>query len=115
MNVDQDLLLLLKSSVLGDGEPDLGEELLGAFLSQLLESGGVPAKVICMNSGIFLTTEGSPVLDQMQSFEDGGSEVLSCGTCLDYYGRKDRLRVGQPTNMRDTVAAMRSFGKVLQP
>ena len=115
MHVDKDLLLLLKSSGLGDGEPDLGEKLLRAFLTQLLQSDSVSARVICMNSGIFLTTEGSPVLDLMRQFEKQGSEVLTCGTCLDDYDRKDRLQVGRPTNMRDTVESILTFGKVLQP
>lgn len=115
MTIDCDLLLLLTSSVLGDGEPDLGEKLLGSFLTQLLEAGPAPAQVICMNSGVFLTTEGSPLLAQMSRLAEQGSEVLSCGTCLEYYGRKERLRVGRPTTMRDTVVAMRSFKRVLRP
>jgi selenium metabolism protein YedF len=109
------MLLLIQSSVLGDGEPDLGEKLLRAFLTQLLESGSVPARIICMNSGIFLTTEASPVEDLMRQFESRGSEILSCGTCLDYYKRSDRLVIGKPTNMRDTVNALLTFRKVLQP
>lgn len=109
------MLLLIKSSVLGDGEPDLGEKLLRAFLTQLLESGSIPAKIICMNSGIFLTTEASPVEDLMHQFASEGSEILSCGTCLEYYKRADRLVVGKPTNMRDTVQALVNFEKILQP
>jgi selenium metabolism protein YedF len=109
------MLLLIQSSVLGDGEPDLGEKLLRAFLTQLLESGSVPARIIFMNSGIFLTTEASPVEDLVRQFESQGSEILSCGTCLDYYKRTDRLVVGKPTNMRDTVNALLIFKKVLQP
>ena len=114
MTVNTSILLLIKSSMLGEGEPDLGEKLLRAFLTQLLESGSLPARIICMNSGIFLTTEGSAMLDLMTQFESQGSEILSCGTCLEYYKRKDRLVVGKPTNMRDTVKALLEFDKVLQ-
>jgi hypothetical protein len=88
---------------------------MSAFLSMLLESGRLPARIICMNSGVFLTTEGSPVLALLAKFEAEGCEILSCGTCLDYYGRGDALRIGAPTTMRDTVASMLSFGKVLTP
>ena len=115
MAVNEDLLLVIESSVLGDGEPDLGEKLIKAFLTVLLDSGDLPAKIICMNSGIFLTTRSSPVLDILKSYEKGGSEILSCGTCLDYYGRKEQLEVGSPTNMADTVQALKSFKKVLRP
>ena len=115
MAVDSSMMLLIKSNMLGDGEPDLGEKLLHAFLTQLLESGSLPARVICMNTGIFLTTQGSSMQDLMERFESAGSEILSCGTCLEYYKRADRLAVGKPTNMRDTVKAMLTFEKVLQP
>ena len=114
MAINKEMLLLIKSSMLGEGEPDLGEKLLRAYLSQLLESGTIPARIICMNTGIFLTTEGSPVMDLMTQFAAQGSEILSCGTCLEYYKRKNRLAAGNPTNMRDTVKALLRFNKVLQ-
>jgi len=115
MAKDEDLLLILGSAGLGDGEPDLGEKLMSAFLSMLLESGSLPARIICINSGVFLTTEGSPVLELLAKFEAGGCEILSCGTCLEYFERSQALRIGKPTTMRDTVASMLSFGKVLTP
>ena len=115
MNLDRDTLLVLGSAGLGEGEPDLGEKLLRAFLSELLESGTLPARTICMNTGIFLTTEESPVLDLMEQLEAAGVEVQSCGTCLAYYERTDRLEVGSVGNMKETVRAMQTAGKVLQP
>jgi len=115
MAVNNDFLLVIDSAGLGDGEPDLGEKLMKAFLNVLLESGDLPAKIILMNSGVFLSTEGSPVLDLLIRYEEQGSELLSCGTCLEYYGRKDKLRVGEPTNMKDTVRALMNFSKVLKP
>ena len=113
MAVNQDLLLVLKSAGLGEGEPDLSEKLLKNFLSMLMESGQVPARLICMNTAIFLTTEGSPVREILKNLEAQGTEVLSCGTCLDYYERQDKLVVGRPTNMKETVKALLAFPKVL--
>jgi selenium metabolism protein YedF len=113
MAVDKDLLLVVKSSGLGEGEPDLGEKLMKSFLAMLLESGRVPARMIFMNSGIFLTTQGSAVADLVKKFEERGSEIFTCGTCLEYFQRKDKLIAGRAGNMRDTVNAMLSFAKVL--
>lgn len=115
MSLNKDLLLVIDSFGLGDGEPDLGERLMKAFLNVLMEGGDLPARVICMNSGIYLTTEGSPVLGVLKRYEEQGTEILSCGTCLDYYGRSDKLEVGRPTNMRETVQALLGFRKVLKP
>ena len=115
MQLNKDLLLVIDSSGMGDGEPDLGEKLMRAFLRVLLESGDLPARIICMNSGVFLTAEGSPVLDILKRYEEQGSEIFSCGTCLEYYGRSERLGVGRPTNMKETVDALLDFKKVLKP
>jgi len=115
MSVNKDLLLMVDSSGLGDGEPDLAEKLMKAFLNVLLESGDMPDRIIFMNSGVFLTTEGSPVLNILKRYEEQGTTLLSCGTCLDYYGRKGKLRIGKPTNMKETVNALLSFKTVLKP
>jgi len=115
MPLNHDFLLVIDSAGLGDGEPDLGEKLMKAFLNMLLESGELPAKIVFMNSGVFLTTEGSPVLELLARYAEAGTALLSCGTCLDYYGRKEKLRVGAPTNMRDTVQALLQFGKIVKP
>lgn len=116
MAVDSGLLVVIKSAGLGgDDEPDLGEKLMKAFLNTLLESGRMPAEMIFMKSGIFLTTEGSPVIDILKKFEDEGSRIFSCGTCLDYYGRREKLLAGEPGNMKATVRSMLEYSKVLSP
>ena len=113
MPLQSNFLLVLKSSALGDGSADLGETIMGKFLNTLFESGNLPARIICMNSGIFLTTQGSPSAEILKKFELDGTEILSCATCLEYYGRMDKLIVGKATNMKDTVASMMSFEKII--
>jgi selenium metabolism protein YedF len=107
------LLVLVKSSGFGEGEPDLGEKLLKSFMQMLLESESTPDRMIFMNSGIFLTTQGSPIVDLIKRFENKGSEILSCTTCLEYYDRKEKLIAGQPTNMKDTAEALLDFKRVI--
>ena len=113
MTVDQDFLLVLKSNVLGDGEPDLGEKLLRSFLTVMSESDLYPAQIVCLNSGVFLTTEGSPVADLLDTFAGAGTRILSCGTCLDYFKIKDNLAVGKVGSMSTTVAGLTSTASVV--
>ncbi len=121
MPVQKGLLLLLTSASIGDGEIDLGNKLMQSFLSvllkksELLKKAAIPERIICMNSAVFLTTEGSAVLEQMKGLAEAGAEILSCGTCLEYYGRTTALRVGKPGTMNDTVASMLSFDRVISP
>jgi AICAR transformylase/IMP cyclohydrolase PurH len=66
-----------------------------------------------LNRGIFLTTEGSEVLDVLKELEASGIEVMSCGTCLDYFHRKDGLQVGRISNMYETLEILTGPGKVV--
>ena len=103
MRIEKDLLYVMTSSGIGEGEPDLGTKLAESFFKVLAESESVPAKIIFMNSGIFLTTQGSPVGEHLKELESRGTEIVSCTTCLNYFGRLNRLLVGKPGDMKDTV------------
>jgi len=113
MKIEKDFLLIIKSSVFGDGEPDLGEKLMKSMLSMFRESESLPARIIFMSGGIFLTTEKSYVEEILREYEKAGVEILSCGTCLDYYNRKDKLIIGSETNMKESVRAILDFEKVV--
>ncbi len=41
--------------------------------------------------------------------------MLTCGTCLDFYGIKEKLSVGTVTNMYEIVERMEQAGTVLRP
>ena len=53
-----------------------------------------------------LTTEGSEVIEYLRTLEREGVEILSCGTCLDYYNLKNKLLVGGVSNMYTIVEKM---------
>jgi len=80
----------------------------------LLELGTTPNRIACLNSGIFLTTVESPVLEVLAEFERRGAEIVSCQTCLDYFDRAGKLLVGRATNMRETTAAILEFNKTIR-
>jgi selenium metabolism protein YedF len=109
----KELMIVIRSSGFGEGEPDLGEKLLKSFLQMFLNRNTIPDLIIFLNSGIFLTTKGTPLEDIIREFESKGTEILSCGTCLDYFERRDKLVIGQPTNMKDTVDAIMEYKKVI--
>jgi len=95
----EDIAIMIRSNLFGQGEAELGQVLMKSFLFSLTELDAQVKHIIFMNSGIFLTIEGSPVLDTLKVLENKGVEILSCGTCLDYYQAKDKLAVGSVTNM----------------
>ena len=113
MKIDRELLYFMTSSGIGEGEPDLGMKLVEGFFKVLAQADCAPAKIIFMNSGIFLTTEGSPVEDPLRELESRGTEIVSCTTCLKYFQRVHKLLVGKPGDMRDTVNSLATYRKVV--
>ncbi|MEA5060275.1 MAG: sulfurtransferase-like selenium metabolism protein YedF [Clostridia bacterium] len=99
---------------LGEGDPTLGYNLLKMFLYTLSQGDVMPASVLFMNGGVKLPAgEEQEVLASIQALQEKGSEVLVCGTCLNYYGIADKLKVGQVSNMYDIVSRMQAADKVL--
>ena len=85
-----------------------------SFLHTLAEAGPKPAKIIFINSGVKLTSEGSEVLEDIRSLSLRGMEVLSCGTCLDYFGLKEKIGVGRISNMYEILDSLCRAGKILK-
>ncbi|MGI5882605.1 MAG: sulfurtransferase-like selenium metabolism protein YedF [Dethiobacteria bacterium] len=106
-------VILITSSRLGEGEGELGAILMRSFIFSVKEVDFLPDHILFMNSGVFLAVEGSPVLDELMEIEKKGVQLYSCGTCLDFYKLKDKLAVGQVTNMYDTVEILRDATKCL--
>ena len=100
---------------MGEGEPALGKILMKGFLYALSQMDTLPETILFYNGGVMLTTEGSESLEDLKAMEEQGVKIYSCGTCLDFYNRKDLLKVGEVTNMYTIVELMAKAEKILKP
>jgi selenium metabolism protein YedF len=107
------LVLVVSADVMGRGEAELGEILVRGFFHTLGEVVPHPQTMIFFNTGVKLACEGSPVLDDLCALEEEGVEMLVCGTCLGYFELKEKLVVGQVSNMYDIAETMLNAGKVV--
>lgn len=100
--------------VVGAGERELGYNLMKMALYTLAQGDSVPAHVLFMNDGVKLPAgEEQQVIDSLMTLLEKGSIILVCGTCLNYYGLADRLKVGTVSNMYDIMGAMQRADKVI--
>ncbi|HNW97481.1 MAG TPA: sulfurtransferase-like selenium metabolism protein YedF [Bacteroidales bacterium] len=100
---------------LGDGAEELGTILIKGFINTLPEIDVKPKTIVFLNSGIFLALKDSPVLESLKKLENSGVEILACGTCLDYYKKKEELGVGKISNMYDILERLSKAGNVIYP
>jgi selenium metabolism protein YedF len=108
------LIIFIESDSIGRGSEELGRLLMRSFLHTLAEAEYKPAKIILVNSGVKLTSEGSEVLEDLRHLSRQGAEILSCGTCLDYFSLKSKLQVGRISNMYEILSSLAEAGKVLK-
>ena len=109
------MLVVLSGNVKGTGDPKLGTSLVKAFVFALTKQDQLPDTILCYNTGASLTCEGADTLEDLKLLESEGVTILTCGTCLDFYGLKEKLAVGGVTNMYDIVERMESAAQIIKP
>ncbi|GAI73698.1 unnamed protein product, partial [marine sediment metagenome] len=105
--------VFVSANTMGRGDDKLGKILIRALFPTLFEIKPQPDKIIFMNSGVKLTVEGSEVIDSLRMIEEEGMEILVCGTCLDFFNLKDKIKVGHISNMFEIVDNLLNSDKIL--
>jgi selenium metabolism protein YedF len=99
-------VFLLSRNTLGAGSDELGAILMKSMFISLLEAKPLPKAIMMLNSGVYLALDDSPVLAAMQELSNHGVSVVVCGTCLDYFGVKERMAVGSVSNMYSILSEL---------
>jgi selenium metabolism protein YedF len=109
------ICVLISSDLLGQGDEQLGRVLMRLFIKTIGRLRPRPRRLIFLNAGVRLTTAGSELIGELRALEQEQIEILSCGTCLDYYGLKDALQVGIVSNMFEIASILVDSDRVLSP
>ena len=110
-----DTVVAIGSDKMGVGSDELGKTLMKAFVFALTQQDTLPKTILFYNGGASLTCEGSPMLEDLKALEAQGVEILTCGTCLNFYGLTEKLAVGGVTNMYVIAEKMLGAGNVVKP
>lgn len=98
----------------GEGNPKLGKTLVKNYLYALAQQDVLPDEMIFLNGGAFLTSEGSESLEDLRNLENRGVKIFTCGICADFYGVKEKIKVGVISNMYDIARMMQEADKVVR-
>lgn len=108
-----DWAVFVGRDIIGDGDRELGGNLMRMFFYTLAQGEDKPGAVLFMNAGVKLPTLDEQVAHHLKVLSDAGTEILVCGTCLNFYGLTDQLKVGAVSNMYDIVTRMQKAVKVI--
>jgi selenium metabolism protein YedF len=111
----ENIVLVLSSDKMGEGDEKLGHTLMKGFIYALTEQDVLPKTILLYNNGAKLSVEGSDSLADLKLLESQGVEILTCGTCLNYYGLSEKLAVGTVTNMYVIAEKKMKASMIIQP
>lgn len=100
---------------MGEGNEELGKVLIKGFLFAQTQLENLPDTILFYNGGAKLTCEGSDSIEDLKKLEEAGVQILTCGTCLNYYGLTEKLKVGGVTNMYVIAQTMAEADLVVRP
>lgn len=109
------IVVLIANDEIGAGSSELGKILMRSFLKTLKEVGPRPQRMIFLNAGVRLVTEGSDLLDDLAALQGMGIDLAVCGTCLDYFHLKEKVKVGRVSNMTEIASSLLGAEKVVRP
>ena len=108
-------VVAIGSATMGVGNDELGKLLMKGFIYALSQQETLPKTILFYNGGAHIPVQGSVSVEDLRSMEAQGVEILTCGTCLDFYGLKDKLAVGGVTNMYSIVETLNRASHVIKP
>ncbi len=110
-----DTVYAFGSNCMGLGDDALGATLMKGFIYAVSQLEELPKTMLFYNGGAKLTVEGSASLEDLKSLQAQGVQILTCGTCLNFYGLSDKLAVGEVTNMYAIVDTLNKAAHVVKP
>ncbi|RGN00243.1 sulfurtransferase-like selenium metabolism protein YedF [Fusobacterium mortiferum] len=112
---EENTVVVIDSLHMGKGDAELGRILMKGFIYTLSEMEELPKTILFYNEGVKLAIDGAESLQDLKSLEERGVEILSCGTCLNFYGITEKLRVGSVTNMYTILERQMKATRVIKP
>jgi len=108
-------VIAIASDCMGSGDDKLGATLMKGFIYAVSQQEELPSAMLFYNSGAKLTAEGAVTVEDLKILEAQGVEILTCGTCANYFGLEGKQAVGSITNMYVIVEKLTSADKVIRP
>ena len=106
-------VILITKEGMGNADHSLQQKLLDTYLGLLIDNGAIPAAICFYTEGVKLVVDGSPLLERLAHIEQKGVYLISCSTCLNFYGLTDKVRVGIIGSMADILDAQIKANKVI--
>ena len=108
-------VIAIGTDCMGSGDDNLGATLMKGYIYAVSQQEELPSAMLFYNSGAKLTAEGAVTVEDLKNLEAQGVEILTCGTCANFFGLEGKQAVGSITNMYVIVEKLTAASKVIRP
>ena len=105
--------VVISRDIMGHGSEELGKILIKGFIYALSQQEKLPECLLFHNGGVHLVVTGANTVEDLKLLEKDGVEILSCGTCLNYFNLEEKLAVGKIIDMYGICSKMTEATKLV--
>ncbi|MBN1980022.1 MAG: sulfurtransferase-like selenium metabolism protein YedF [Chitinivibrionales bacterium] len=108
-------VICFKDTTMGSGPEELGIILMKGLIAAIKEATVKPRAVIFYTRAIFLVCKDSPVIGFLKELEKENVPIFVCGTCVDFFNKKNDIAVGTISNLYDILSILSQAHHVIYP
>jgi len=100
------IVVIVRQDGLGGVAPQdtpFGRKMFDNLLHSMEGQALKPHAICFYTEGVRLTCEGSPVLFSLRLLAKMEVRIVTCTSCLEYYGLESKVAVGEKGTMRDII------------
>ena len=113
INAKGNWTLFVSKEFMGTGDDVLGKKLIDMFLYTLTQTDDLPKNIIFMNGGVKVPSNDEQAIEHLNVLTDMGVRIVVCGTCLNFFGLENDLKIGEISNMYEITELLQTSPKVI--
>ena len=108
-------VVAITSERMGSGDDELGAKLMISFFRTLVMLKPAPDSILFYNAGVKLAMDDSPVLEHIRELMEKGTAIYLCSACISHFAIKDRLPVGNFSDMYQIINILKDADHIIRP
>lgn len=111
----KNVVVAIASDKMGTGDDELGTRLINSFFKVLPLVQPLPSSVVFYNAGVKLAVTGSLAEEYLKEIEAKGVKLYLCTTCIDYFLLREKIKVGNISDMYQIINVLNEADLIIRP
>lgn len=113
IQINKKIAIVVNKRGMGSGSDELTSTLIKNYFTLLYQEERIPAYICFYGDGVFLTCDGSHIINELKLLEEKGTKIMICKTCLLYNNLLESVVVGSVGTMIDIMDIQHNSSKII--